>query len=55
MAATLAIVHGLDALASPASGAQTGAFEEQMRSIYKQLTGYLKPVLDAATFRLPMA
>ena len=53
MAATLAIVHGLDALASPASGAQTGAFEEQMRSIYKQLTGYLKPVLDAATFRLP--
>jgi hypothetical protein len=52
MAAALAVVHAFDAVASSASGALTGAYEEQLRSIYKQLTEYLKPVLEAATLQL---
>lgn len=52
MTAALAVMPSLDAFASTSPSPAQGAHAEQMHSIYKQLTGYLKTVLEAATLRL---
>lgn len=52
MAAALAVIPSINVFGSAALSSPSSAYEEQMRSIYKHLTGYLKPVLEAATLRL---
>lgn len=52
VAAALAVIPSINVFASSAPAAPSSAFEEQMHSIYTRLTGYLKPVLEAATLRL---